>query len=287
MNGFGLPSFGFGSADMIVLCVLIIISGLFFSRSTHVIVLSGKTINPRGPLLVRLQGRRSGFIAWLMTLCRLQSNLTYSFFKDRIELDSDSFFGRQTKFVLVKNVSVLDVSYACLFNLLVVSLFFFISGIISYGGTGSFLYFFVFLVLSILAFFRYIQSKRYSIQICAPGFRFRIVLQISFIEGESLTMSDLEAIRQAFRYMMNPDYSEINLEEAHASVVRRPSAQSAQPFQPVSSVSPDQPAPSVSPIPSRTIPPRNVPTQNVSPQNVPPRNVPPRNVPPQNPSQFH
>ncbi len=267
MNGFSLPDLiGFSVFGVVLLVVA------FFSRNTRVIILSSKTINPRGPLLVRLEGRRSGFISWLMKLCKLQATLSYSFYKDRIELGADSFFGQETHFIWVKNVSAMEVSYACMFNLLVASIFFFVLGLISYGAVGSLLLFLVFLALSIFTFVRYTQSKRYKIQVCSPGFSFCIVFQKNFIEGEALSMSDLEAIRQVFRYLTNPENSEINLEEVHASVVRRPSAQSAhQPFQPTSSVSQDQSAQPFSPVP---------------PRNVPPRNVPPRNVPPQNPSQF-
>ena len=267
MNGFGLP-------DLIGFCVfgVIVLVAAFCSRNTRVIVLTSKTINPQGPLLVRLEGRRSGFISWLMKLCRLQTTLSYSFFKDRIELGADSFFGQETHFVLVKNVSAMEVSYACMFNLLVASIFFFVLGGVAYSAMGSLLVFLAFLALSIFAFVRYTQSKRYKIQVFSPGFSFCIVFQKNLMEGESLSMSDLEAIRQIFRYLTNPENKEINLEEAHASVVRRQPVQSAQPFQPTSSVSQDQPGQPFSPVPPRPVPPRNVPS---------------RNVPPQDPTQFH
>ncbi|MBQ6109297.1 MAG: hypothetical protein IJK97_13880, partial [Thermoguttaceae bacterium] len=55
---------GLGNEELIILfIVLCLFTLLAFSRSTRVIVVSSKTINPKGPLLARIQGRRAGFMS--------------------------------------------------------------------------------------------------------------------------------------------------------------------------------------------------------------------------------
>ena len=250
---------GLGNEEFIILfIVLCLFTLLAFSRRTSVIVVSSKIINPKGPLLVRIQGRRAGFISWLMKRCRIETAITISIYKDWIELEEDSFFGQKTNFILLKNVSALEVSYASSALLLALTVILFFFGVIFSSMAESFLPFFIFLFISAFTFAGYILSKSYGIQVRAPGFVFRLVVQRSLIEGETLTPYDQEALRQIFRFLMDPEHNEIKLEEivptaqfpkvpattGSAGVETKGAA--ARVFSPIV---PPPPAPSVPPVP--------------------------------------
>lgn len=258
-----------GNEEFIILFVVFCLFTLMaFSRRTRVIVVSSKIINPKGPLLIRIQGRRAGFISWLMKRCRIETAITLSIYKDRIELDEDSFFGQKTNFILLKNVSALELSYASSALLLVLTVIFFFFGIISSCMAESFLPFFIFLFISVFTFVGYILSKSHGIQVRAPGFSCRLLVQRSLIEGETLTPYDQETIRQIFRFLMDPEKSEIKLEEiapsaqfpqvpattGSAGVETKGAA--ARVFSPIIPPPPTPPAPPVPPLPPD--PPRNI-----------------------------
>ncbi len=262
---------GLGNEEFIILfvvfCLFILLA---FSRSTRVIVVSSKTINPKGPLLVRIQGRRAGVISWLMKRCRIETAITLSVYKDRIELDEDSFFGQKTNFILLKNVSALEVSYASSALLLALTVILFFFGLIFSCMAESFLPFFIFLLISVFTFVGYILSKSYGIQVRTPGFSCRLLLQRSLIEGETLNPYDQEALRQIFRFLMDPEHNEIKLEEitpaaqfpqvpataGSAGVETKGAA--ARVFSPIIPPPPAPPAPPVPPVPPvPPAPPRN------------------------------
>lgn len=262
---------GFGEEGFaILLAVFGFFMLMFFWRHTSVIVVSSKTINPKGPLLVRIQGRRAGFISWLMKRCRIETAFTLSIYQDWIELEEDSFFGQKTNFILLKNVSALEVSYASSSLLLALAVILFFLGIVFSCLAETVLPFFVFLFFSALTFIGYILSKSYGIQVRAPGFTCSLLIQRSLIEGETLNPYDQEALRQIFRFLIDPEHNEIKLEEivpaaqfpqvpataGSAGVETKGAA--ARVFSPIIPPPPVPPVPPAPPIPpAPPVPPRN------------------------------
>lgn len=264
---------GFGETEFII---LLAVFGFFalvsFLRHTSVIVVSSKIINSKGPLLVRIQGRRAGFISWLMKRFRIEMGTTLSIFKDRIELDEDSVSGQKTNFILLKNVSSLEVSYASSPALLLLGALLFCMGIGFFfvEDLVSWLPPILLLLCSGITFAGFFLSKRFGIQVLAPGFTCRILVQRSLIEGETFTPYDQEAIRQIFRFLMDPEHNEIKFEElvptaqfpqvpatsGSAGVETKGAA--ARVFSPIIPPPPAPPVPPAPPIPpAPPVPPRN------------------------------
>lgn len=301
---YSFPYSVFGIDDVFIFLFWFFLGELIAFFVRRVIVITGKTINPQGPLLVRVEGRRAGFIAWLMKLCRIETSFSFSVYKDRIEWNEDSFFWQKTNFIKLENVSALEVSYASSIFWFMLTLIIVFSGINYTILTRTILPLFIFLFFAVLTFGAFIFSKKYGLKVYSPASMTRILVRRSLIEGETLTLYELEAIRQVFRYLMDPENSEINLEEALASMQtsqapRTPGnlgfstrGAAARTF---SSVIPQPPVPSVPPVPQSLsgqpdplvppVPPAP-PVSSVPPRTIPPRSVPPRNVPPQNPPQF-
>ena len=51
---------------------------------TQALALQEKEINPEGPCYVRLVGRKSGLIDWLLTICGVNTTTTLEIYADRI-----------------------------------------------------------------------------------------------------------------------------------------------------------------------------------------------------------
>ena len=69
------------------------------------LVLREKEINPEGPLYVRLVGRKSGFVAWLLTLIGINTTTTLEVYQDRIEYSYGSLSGRMLEMIPLSKVS--------------------------------------------------------------------------------------------------------------------------------------------------------------------------------------
>lgn len=207
---------GIGPVEVLILSIVCIPIFFSFLSHTRVMVVSGKIINPRGVLLIRIQGRRAGFIHWLLKLCRIEAAITFSVYKDRIELREDSFFGERTDFIFLKNVSVLGISYASSPLLLVLAVvLFFLGTVVFFMGEETWPSL-IFLFFAAVSLGGYVLSKRYGIQIRSPGLTWQILFYRSLIEGTEITPYDLERIQQIFRFLMDSEGYEDNSEEIAA-----------------------------------------------------------------------
>lgn len=79
----------------------------FFANliGSQALVLREKEINPTGPCYVRLVGRKSGLIAWLLTLCGVDTTTKLEVYADRVEYSYGSLSGNILEVIPLSKVS--------------------------------------------------------------------------------------------------------------------------------------------------------------------------------------
>ncbi len=114
------------------------------TASARALVLTEKEINENGPCYVRLRGRKSGFIAWFLTMVGIDVTTEFCVYEDHIEISEGSVSGKINELVPISSVSNLGTGLVKPFALLGVALFFIISAIgslfgalFAHGGAGA------------------------------------------------------------------------------------------------------------------------------------------------------
>ena len=85
---------------------------------SNALALQEKVINSEGPCYVRLVGRKSGLIDWLLTLLGINTRTMLEIYEDRIEYSYGSLSGRVLEVILFLRsviwfVDISSRSYCC------------------------------------------------------------------------------------------------------------------------------------------------------------------------------
>lgn len=75
------------------------------------LVIKEAEVNETGPLYVKIKGRKSGVIAWLLTLIRIDNTTTFEVYEDRIEFSEGSLSGRIKEMIPLTAVCNLGTGY--------------------------------------------------------------------------------------------------------------------------------------------------------------------------------
>jgi len=95
--------------------------GLAMAASRGALVVKELSVNENGPVFVRLVGRRSGLVAWLLALIGIDPTTSLEVFADRIDLSEGSLSGQVRQAVPLVSVCNLGFGYCKPFVLLVVA----------------------------------------------------------------------------------------------------------------------------------------------------------------------
>ena len=102
---------------------------------TQALALQEKEINPEGPCYVRLVGRKSGLIDWLLTICGVNTTTTLEIYADRIEYSYGSLSGKILEVIPLSKVSNLLCGRFKPFILLVLAAIMFLAAFATFGLT--------------------------------------------------------------------------------------------------------------------------------------------------------
>jgi len=98
------------------------------------LVLREKVIHPDGPCYIRLVGRRSGLISFLLTLLGIDTTTTFEVYDDRIEYTRFSLSGKTQELIPLAKVSNLLGGYFKPVMLLFFSFLSLVLGVIAWGA---------------------------------------------------------------------------------------------------------------------------------------------------------
>lgn len=100
---------------------------------TQALALKEKEVNPDGPCYVRLVGRKSGLIDWLLTVCGVNTTTTLEVYADRIEYSYGSLSGNVLEVIPLSKVSNLLCGRFKPVILLVLAVISFFAAFVTYG----------------------------------------------------------------------------------------------------------------------------------------------------------
>jgi len=146
------------------------------------LVIKELEINETGPLYVRLKGRKSGLIAWFLTLVGIDNTTTFEVYETRIEFTEGSLSGRVKEMIPLSSVCNLGTGFLKPIIWIVLALLSLILVIPTLG---------ISLLLTLLFVFFYFFRKSMMIYaIPSSGSGTVILFKRSLIENVNLTEED-------------------------------------------------------------------------------------------------
>ena len=153
---------------------------------SNALALQEKVINSEGPCYVRLIGRKSGLIDWLLTLLGINTRTMLEIYEDRIEYSYGSLSGRVLEVIPLSQVSNLVCGYfkpVVLLFLAVISLplVFFTFGL-------------SLILTALLVFFYFFQKSTLISIIPASSSAASVAFKRSLIENQNITEEEAAQI---------------------------------------------------------------------------------------------
>ena len=169
-------------------------NGVALLAGSKALALREKSINTNGPCYVRLVGRNSGLIDWLLTIIGINTTSVFEVYEDRIEYSYGSLFGRMQEMIPLSKVSNLVSGYFKPFLYLIMALVALLIGIIMACAGGGGIAFVIGLVIAVVFFVCYHLQKSTMIGVipnsASPSF---VVFKRSLIENKNI--SEAEAMQ--------------------------------------------------------------------------------------------
>ena len=170
--------------------------------SAHALVLTEKEINENGPCYVRLRGRKSGLVAWFLTLVGIDVTTEFCVYEDHIEISEGSVSGKINELVPISSVSNLGTGLVKPFVLLGLAALFIISALCSlggalftHGGAGAWAGFLFSLILAVLSIVAYkIGRTMMAYVVTDGGTTSGIFVKRSIIESKTLSEEEVDQI---------------------------------------------------------------------------------------------
>jgi hypothetical protein len=152
------------------------------------LALQEKVIDPNGPCYVRLVGRKSGLVDWLLTLCGINTKTTLEVYADRIEYSYGSLSGNILEVIPLSKVSNLYCGRFKPFILLVLAVISLIGAFFTFG---------ISLIPAILFFIYYFLKKTTLISIIPnSGSAAAVAFKRSIIENKNISDEEAQQIIQ-------------------------------------------------------------------------------------------
>lgn len=170
--------------------------------SARALVLTEKEINENGPCYVRLRGRKSGLVAWFLTLVGIDVTTEFCVYEDHIEISEGSVSGKVNELVPISSVSNLGTGLVKPFALLGVAVLFILSALASigsalfaHGGAGSWASCLVSLLLAAACIFAYVVGRTMMTYVVTDGGTTSgIFVKRSIIESKTLSEEEVDRI---------------------------------------------------------------------------------------------
>lgn len=158
----------------------------------HALALKQKTINPQGPCYVRLVGRKSGLIDWLLNICGIDTTSILEVYSNRIEYKYSSLSGTTQEVIPLSKISNLVCGYFTPVILIVVAVILFLAAL--FFGLKH-VTSWILLAAAVIAFVYYFLKKSILISIIPnSGSSSCIAFKRSLIENENITKEEAEKI---------------------------------------------------------------------------------------------
>lgn len=154
------------------------------------LVIKEAEVNENGPLYVKIKGRKSGLITWLLTLLGIDSTTTFEVYEDRIEFSEGSLSGRIKEMIPLTTVCNLGTGYMKPILWLVWAFLFLIASFFCLANNSAGMMLF-FLILTAGAVFLYFFRKSmllYAIPNSGSGAM--IIFKRSLIENVNISEED-------------------------------------------------------------------------------------------------
>ncbi len=151
------------------------------------LVIREAEVNEDGPLYVKIKGRKSGLIAWVLTLLGIDITTTFEVYDNRIEFSEGSLSGRIKEMIPLTSVCNLGTGYMKPVLWLVWAVVF-LGLMFTALGNNSAALMFLFLLLAAGAVFLYFFRKSMLLYaIPSSGHGAMIIFKRSLIENVNIT----------------------------------------------------------------------------------------------------
>lgn len=152
----------------------------------NALALKEKQINLAGPCYVRLVGRKSGLLDWLLNLCGIDTTTVLEVYEDRIEYSYSSLSGNMLEVIPLSKVSNVICGYFKPVLLLFLAIIAFIAAFATMGIT---------LILTIIFAIYYFLKKSTMITIVPNSGSARgIAFKRSLIENKNISNEEAQHI---------------------------------------------------------------------------------------------
>ena len=163
---------------------------------TKALALKEKEINSKGPRYVRLVGRKSGLIDWLLNLCGIDTTTVLEIYNDRIEYKYSSLSGIMLEVIPLSKVSNLVCRYFKPIILLVIAIILFLwecFNSLTWGNFGP--DFWILLFIALICRIYYLLKKSTLISIIPnSASNTSVAFKRSLIENLNITESEAKQI---------------------------------------------------------------------------------------------
>ncbi len=146
------------------------------------LVIKEAEINENGPLYVKIKGRKSGLLAWFLTLLKIDVTTTFEVYENRIEFSEGSLSGRIKEMIPLSMVCNLGTGYLKPVIWMVLAIIFLLLAIPTFGIT---------LIFTLLfGFFYFYRKSMLLYAVPNSGSGAIIIFKRSLIENVNLTEED-------------------------------------------------------------------------------------------------
>ena len=159
------------------------------------LALKEKEINENGPLYIRLAGRKSGLLDWLLTVIGINTTTVVEVYEDRIEYSYGSISGSMQETIPLSKVSNLICGRFKPVLMFLLAVIAFIAGIIMAFAAKSFGLFFVGIVFAVIFFIFYHLQKSTLISVIPnSASAIAVVFKRSIIENHNISEAEAKQI---------------------------------------------------------------------------------------------
>ncbi len=146
--------------------------------------------------IVDLEGRSSGFVAFIINLLGLNDTTTLKCYKNRLEYKTASLFGESSLTIPINKITGVAGGFSKPIELLIAAFLFFLLGIIFAGWSQNGWVFFIFaLVIPVILMIQYLFNKTLSIAVSNGGSNlYGLQFKKALIEG---TEVDIRLVKDA------------------------------------------------------------------------------------------
>ncbi|MBQ9787257.1 MAG: hypothetical protein IJW33_03715 [Lentisphaeria bacterium] len=168
------------------------------------LALKEKEINEYGPVYVRLVGRKSGLIDWILTLIGVNTTTVFEVYESRIEYSYGSLSGRMKEMIPMSSISNMVCGYFKPVLLLVAAVLTFIIGIIGAVIAGESFIFIIDLVVTAILLISYFLKKSTLVSVFpSSSLGVTVIFKRSVIENQTISAEEAQRICDIVTALVN------------------------------------------------------------------------------------